>query len=182
MTTPQATLCDACPAGSSSSVPPCRICRLMRVVECARCSAECRLVLEFAAEFDKAMGCKMSKRCNSGVSLFVVIPRPASFLHVIGGQQQTCLTSHWSKRGSLSGPSDMRVSCCLLEAGVWRREVGGRSRQCGIRGACGMPPSSSTGGKPCKSAAQASSTGDHSATSRCWSSPKPPHKDPATPL
>lgn len=92
----------------------------------------CGLVLGFAAEFDKAMGINDATRWFLFSSSF---PRPASFLHVIGGQQQMRRTSHWSKSGSLSGPSDMRVSCCLLEAGVWRREVGVASRQRGIRGA-----------------------------------------------
>lgn len=101
----------------------------MRVVERAGCFAGLRQSLT------RPWDSTCPNDCNSAVSLFVVSPRPASFLHVIGVQQQMCRTSHWSKSGSLSGPSDMRVSCCLLKAGVWRREVGVASRQRGIRGA-----------------------------------------------
>ena len=93
-------------------------------------------------------------------------------VHVIGGQQQTCLASfQLSNSGSWPWRSGMRVSSCLLEAGIWRRAVGGRIHQVVFVGVPQEHGAARAGAlQICRWGQLQLAAGDHSATSR-WGSP-----------
>ena len=182
--TPLARLCDGSAAGSSSAASHC--CRL-NVPAHARnggggmlCCPACGLTLDEVGKHGRRVETTQTTRLG-GFSSCRSSPACLSYcVHVIGGQQQTCLASF---HGSWSWRSGMRVSSCLLEAGVWRRAVGGRIHQVLF---VGRTPGarSSTGGSPANLPLGPTPAG--SGGSFCnvaLGLPQPPHnQDPSGPL
>ncbi len=193
MRTPQARLCDGSAAGSSSATSrrAGSTCRVMRVMEGAGCSAAlllccsaCGSTLDEVGKHGRRVETTQTTRLG-GFSSCRHSPACLSYCaHVIGGRQQTCLASfHSSNSWSWSWRSGMRVSSCLLEAGVWRRAVGGRIHQVVF---VGRTPGarSSTGGSPANLPLEPTPAG--SGGSFCnvaLGLPQPPHnEDPSGPL